>query len=143
LQEWYRAYVETFQQDRSGTKAFEVAFGRPASEVEREWRKWVIEQPEINLRVRPENAALGIRTSTNGSNDGVLITEVVSGSAAALARLRKGDIIVAIDDRSTRSLMDLRKIIASRNNGDEVHVRVRRNGEYLTATAKLRPVPNG
>jgi predicted metalloprotease with PDZ domain len=143
LVEWYTAYVTHFDADRTGAKAFEEVFGRPITDIEKDWRRWLMNQPTINLNVRPERAALGVRTNDTTTNDGVLITDVMSRSAAASAGLRRGDVIVAIDDKSTRSLLDLRKIIAAGANGDELVVRVRRNGEYFNIGVVLRPVPGG
>lgn len=141
LKIWYDAYVVHFDEDRTGAKAFEVAFGKPLADVERDWRRWVIDQPTIELGIRPERAALGIRTTENGTNDGVMVTDVMRGSAAAEAGLRKGDIIVSLNDRPTRSIRDMHKIIAARDTGDQVLVRARRDGSYLTFTVVLRPMP--
>jgi C-terminal processing protease CtpA/Prc len=143
LESWYRAYVERFDEDRSGAKAFEIALSKPLEEIERDWRRWVAQQPQIDLQIRPDDAALGIRSGENLTNDGVLITDIVPGSAAARSRLRQGDVIVSVDGRSTRSLMDLRKIIASHSVGDEVQIRARRAGEYFTLHVILRPVYAG
>ena len=143
LQTWYKAYVEHFGEDRTGAKAFEIAFGKPVTEIERDWRRWIMDQPAINLRIRAGDAALGVRCDDDGSNDGVLVTDVLAGSAASQGGLRRGDVVVAIDDRSTRSLMDLRKIIASQEVGDEVEIRLRRDGEYITVKVTLRAAPAG
>jgi S1-C subfamily serine protease len=131
--------VNTFREDRTGAKAFELTFEKPIAEIERDWKRWIADQPEIDLLIRSDDAALGIRSRENSSNDGVVIQEVIPGSAAAEAGLRKGDIIVAIDDQSTRSLMDLRKIIAVKDIGEVVEVRGRRNGEYFKMKVTLRP----
>lgn len=139
LGRWYRAYVRHFDADRSGREALEIAFGQPLEETERAWRRWVSQQPEIDLQIRGDDAALGIRSRENGSNDGVLITDIVPGSAAAAGRLRRGDVIVSVDGQPTRSLMELRKIIASKSVGDEVEIRARRNGEYLAIQVTLKP----
>lgn len=143
LQTWYRAYVEHFHEDHSGAKAFEIAFGEPVADVERDWRRWVMLQPAINLQLRVGDAALGIRSRENSSNDGVLITEIVPGSAVARSRLRRGDVIVGIDGQSTRSLADLRKVIAAHKAGDEVEVRARRTGEYFAVKVTLRAISGG
>jgi hypothetical protein len=142
LKPWYDAYVAYFEEDRTGAKAFEVAFGQPVSHVERDWRRWVADQPAIETGVRLDRAALGIRTSDESSNDGVTVTEVIRGSAAAEAGVRKGDVIVALDNRPTRSIREVHKIIATRDPGDRVEVRARRNGAYLTLSVVLRPLPD-
>jgi len=143
LETWYRAYTEHFHQDHSGAKAFEIAFGEPVADVERDWRRWVMLQPAINLQLRVGDAALGIRSRENGSNDGVLITEIVPGSAVARSRLRRGDVIVGVDGQSTRSLSDLRKAVASHKVGDEIEVRARRTGEYFAVKVTLRAISDG
>jgi tetratricopeptide (TPR) repeat protein len=143
LEKWYRSYVDHFDEDRSGAKAFEIAFGVPVADVEKQWRRWIAEQPEIDLQIRSDDAALGIRSRENASNDGVLITEVIPGSAADRGKLRRDDVIVALDGQSTRNLMALRKIIASKHVGDEVDVRARRNGEYFNVKVVLRPAFSG
>lgn len=143
LEDWYKAYVEGFERDRSGAKAFEKAFELPLASIEKNWRMWVHQQPEFNFRIRVGDASLGIRTRDNASNDGVLVTDVLMNSAAQLARLKRGDVIVSIDGKSTRTLVDLRRVLAERQVGDEVEVKARRNGEYFTAKVQLRPLVAG
>jgi hypothetical protein len=143
LADWYRAYVKTYIDDPSSAKAFEEVFAQPLEDIERAWRKWVLEQPTIDLRIGEGDAALGIRSDENLSNDGVLITDIIPGSTAARSRLRRGDVIVSVDGRATPTVLDLRRIIATREVGDEIEVKVRRNGEYFTIRAALRPLAGG
>jgi len=143
LELWYRTYTSTFEEDRTGRRAFEIVFSQPIAEVEKGWRKWLAQQPEMDLQLRPDDAALGVRSKPNGSNDGVLITDIVPGSAAARSRLRREDVIVSVDGRSTRTIMELRQVIASHKVGDEVEIRARRTGEYFTVRVTLRPIYSG
>ena len=143
LVEWYRAYVKTYAEDPTSTMAFEQVFGQSLEEIERSWRKWVANQPAVDLNINEGDAALGIRSDEDLANDGVMITDVLPGSSAARSRLRKGDVIVAVDDRATPSLVDLRRIIAAKEVGDEIVVKARRAGEYLTVRVTLRPLVGG
>jgi serine protease Do len=93
----------------------------------------------VDNRIAPGDASIGVTSGSNTSNDGILIDEVLPGSAASRARLRPGDVIVAIDGRETRSLLELQKLIGSRRVGDRVTVRVRRGVRYLTVELVLRP----
>ncbi len=139
LESWYQNYTDHFDEDRTGSKAFELTFKKPVEEIERDWRRWVIKQPEVNLRMRADSPALGIQTANRaGSNDGVLITNAFPSSGAARAGLRKGDVIVAIEGNSTRTLTELRKAIASYQPGESVQVRARRDGKYFTVPVVLR-----
>jgi len=140
LSEWYATYVKTYDEDRSGAMAFEQVFGEPVADVERAWRKWLIDQPEIDLRIGADDGAIGIQSGENLSNDGVLVTGVVPGSAASRSRVLKGDVIVSVDGKATRTLVELRRVVAVKEVGDEVKVRLRRQGEYLNMTLVLRPL---
>ncbi len=143
LAEWYHAYVKTYSEDPTSAKALEEVFGLPLESIEKRWRKWVMEQPTIDLQIGEGDAALGIGSDDNISNDGVLITEIMPGSTASRAGLRRNDVIVSIDGQATPTVLDLRKIIAAKDVGDQVEITVRRRGEYLSIRATLRPLVGG
>ncbi len=140
LQRWYQALQATVREDPTGAEAMVEAFGKPLREVEREWRRWVMSKPPVDLEVEAGDAALGIETRPNGSNDGVLVTRVLPGSAASRSDLKSGDVIVAVDGQPTRTLAELAAIIASRAVGDRVSVRARRAREYFQVEVALRPL---
>ncbi len=140
LRAWYNALVAGFQADPTGAKAFVVAFGMPLADVERAWRRWVARRPPIDTSIDPGDAALGVETDPAGSNDGVLVKRVLSGSAAAIGQLRPGDVIVSVDGQATRSLPELQAVIARKSVGETVRVRARRDGDYLSLIIRLRPL---
>ena len=72
--------------------------------------------------------------------DGVLITRILPGSAADRANLEIGDIIVAVDEKPTRSLSELRAIIGGKSVGESVAIRARRSRDYFTVVVALRPL---
>jgi hypothetical protein len=137
---WYRAYVEHFEEDATGSRALEIVFDRPVEETEKTWREWVASRPEIDTRIEYGDAALGIESDINASNDGVLIARILPGSAAARSRLRAGDVIVSVDGRPTRSFAELSAIIGARKVGETVEVRARRDGRYFSTSVVLRPL---
>ncbi|MHC5023676.1 MAG: TPR end-of-group domain-containing protein [Planctomycetota bacterium] len=143
LDAWYSAYVAGFEEDTTGRAALESVYGDPLEEIEQRWRRWVRTRPAVDMQVRDGDAALGIRANLRGSNDGVTVARVLSRSAAAIAGLRRGDVIVAIDGRPTRNLKELRTIIGGREIGDRIVARVRRNGRYLVVPMTLRPLVAG
>jgi hypothetical protein len=143
LATWYAAYVETFNDDRTGRRAFEIAFGVPVKEIETSWRQWILDQPRVDLVIDANDAALGVRTADNASNDGVLVTGVLPRSAASEGGLRRQDVIVAIDGKPTSTSSELRRIVASHKMGDVVQVRLRRKGEYFTVSLTLRRLASG
>lgn len=143
LAEWYKIYVANFDEDRSGAKSFEIVFNKPMQDVEKQWRLWIANQPEIDITIGYGDASMGIRAGDGSSNDGVVITEVIPKSAASRAGLRKGDVIVSIEGQSTPSGPELRQIVAARRVGDVISVRVRRDGQYLSVTLTLQPLVGG
>ncbi|MHC4989562.1 MAG: TPR end-of-group domain-containing protein [Planctomycetota bacterium] len=139
LEPWYEAYVEHFAEDPGGAVALESVFGQPVETIEREWRKWVLGRGQLDVSITYGDAALGVIADARSSNDGVVVEEVLPGSAAHRGRIRRRDVIVAIDGQATRSMSELQEIIASKEVGDRVEVRIRRRGTYLDVPVVLRP----
>ncbi|NQY92401.1 MAG: PDZ domain-containing protein [Deltaproteobacteria bacterium] len=138
LRDWYQMYVRHFNEDPTGKMAFETVFEKPLPQIERDWRRWVINRPKIDLRVDAGDAALGITSIDRLSNDGVLITQVFRDSGASIAKLRVGDVIVSIDETPTRSMPELVAVIASLDVGDTVTVRYRRDDTFSSVPVTLR-----
>lgn len=143
LVSWYRAYTRNFGRDPSGAIAFEAAFDKPVREIERDWRRWVISQPALDMEIGNGDAALGIRSGHNLRNDGVLVTDVLPNSAAEAVGLEKGDVIVAVDGQDTRTMRALQVAIGSKRVGEFVELRVQRDGVYFAVTVQLRPMTAG
>jgi hypothetical protein len=137
---WYGALIETCGEDPTGAEAFEVCFEESLAAVERQWQQWVRTRPKVDIAIDTGDAALGIESVLHSSNDGVLIADVIPGSAAAAGALETGDVIVAVDGEPTRSLTELQTIIATKRVGDSVRIRARRDGDYFTVVVRLRPL---
>lgn len=69
---------------------------------------------------------------------GVVITQVVEDSAAEDAGLQAGDLVVAVDGRPVRRVMDLRNKVGLAPVGDKVSLTVVRDGKRRTVTAIIR-----
>ena len=75
----------------------------------------------------------------NQSNEnGVVVDEVASKSAAEEAGIQKGDAIIAIDDVEITSAATLRYQLYKHNVGDKIKVKVKRGNETKTFTVKLQ-----
>lgn len=69
---------------------------------------------------------------------GLVISDVVLGSPAQKAGLRKMDVIVKLDNVEIKSMIDLRKHLYNKKNiGDSLKVGFYRNGEYQEVTVVL------
>jgi serine protease Do len=75
------------------------------------------------------------------STRGALISEVLSGTPAAEAGLRPGDVVLAIQGRDVENDRDFRETIAALAPGTEAELTLLRNGEKKTVTVELGERP--
>jgi len=61
-------------------------------------------------------------------NNGAFVDSLLENSAAGTAGIRKGDVIIGIDDKKIESSPELQEMIARHHPGDKVKVDVNRNG---------------
>lgn len=68
---------------------------------------------------------------------GVVITNVVKGSAAAKAGLKAGDVVTAVDGQQVNRSADLRNKVGLSPVGEQIHLTIQRNGERQEITATI------
>ena len=129
LIEWYRAYVAGYEDDPFGLSAMEIVFEKPSAQVQRDFRKWLIDLEEVADIDRP-GPSLGVALG-QGKGDGPVVDEIVAMNPGGVGgetgnRLRNRDVIVAIEGRTVRTLDDLTRVLGDYEVGDEVEVVVRR-----------------
>lgn len=78
----------------------------------------------------------------NDVPEGELVREVVTGSAADRAGIEVGDILVEFDGQKLTEEDTLSKLIRGKKVGDDVKLKVFRDGETLDLSAKLGEAPN-
>ena len=86
-----------------------------------------------------EHAYLGIRI--RDVSGGARVTQVVSGSPAAKAGLKVGDVILAFDGKSVSSADALTAAVFAAKAGETVDVAVRRDGTTKQVHVKLGVQP--
>ncbi|MBI4482673.1 MAG: M28 family peptidase [Acidobacteria bacterium] len=69
--------------------------------------------------------------------EGVRFADIRRGSPADQAGLKPQDVIVEFDGKKIQNLMDFTYVLRSHKPGDEVEVKVLRNGQPLTARVRL------
>jgi putative serine protease PepD len=84
---------------------------------------------------KAEHALLGVNVKT-GTN-GVSVADVQSGSAAAGAGLKAGDVITAVGGTTVTTAEQLRAIIDAHQPGDKLSLTLLRTGSTKTVTATL------
>jgi serine protease Do len=82
-----------------------------------------------------KTAFLGV--TTEKTDDGVLIEEVVKASAAEKAGLKKGDIITRVGEEKITSPEVLSDVVGFKKPKDEITITYKRNGKEATAKAVL------
>lgn len=139
FKKWYDTYTSTYDQDPTGVKAWETVFGKKFEDIEQDWLKWVAQQPTPPLRLVANQPYLGVKTGP--AVDGMAITSVVPGSGADQCGIKAGDTLCAIDGERTVDSCELVRMISNCNVGQELSVKIRRNGEYQTLKLTLSAMP--
>lgn len=135
---FYEEYTKRYRNDPTGAAAIERVFGKPLTDVERQWREWVKAAGAIDDTIRTGDASLGIQITETPT--GLKINKTLPGSAVRAGGMRAGDVIVAIEGKPVRSSRELALAIASKRVGDTVLVRYRRRDDYGELPITLRPL---
>ena len=89
-----------------------------------------------------QHAYLGIKVNDAANNGGAQVASVVSGSPAASAGLKAGDVITKIDGRDITSADDLTATISAHAPSDKVTVTLTRAGATKTIDVTLGTRPS-
>jgi S1-C subfamily serine protease len=90
----------------------------------------------------PQLAYLGITGSaTPGSRPGVVVVGAAPGGPAAVAGVRQGDAIEAVDGRQVSSMVQVQTLVTDRNPGQQVVLRIRRARHTLSIRVTLGTRP--
>ena len=73
-----------------------------------------------------------------GTVNGVYISEVTEGSAAADAGLTKGDVITAVDGKQISKMSELQEIVSMHRPGDKISITYMRNKKSQTKSVTLK-----
>ncbi|MDH3300304.1 MAG: trypsin-like peptidase domain-containing protein [Acidimicrobiia bacterium] len=76
-----------------------------------------------------------------GGEPGVEIVDVTAGSAAAMAGIEVGDRVLSLDEAPVTTITELAGLVLARQAGDEVNLRVVRDGVELDVGAVLGARP--
>lgn len=70
---------------------------------------------------------------------GVLVQDVIAGGAGDDAGLKVGDVILSVDGKDVNAANELQTIIGSHHPGDEVSLKIFRDGNNIDKSVKLKP----
>jgi hypothetical protein len=93
----------------------------------------------VGQQIEPPPVMLGITMSEDPDQDtdGVTLTSVLSGLPAEQAGLKAGDRVIEMDGQRIKGQGDLRSVIRSKKAGEELKVKVAREGEEKEITVQL------
>ncbi len=96
-----------------------------------------VKRGRIGVTIQDINPELRKAFDLKNGQQGVLITDVLKGSAAKKAGIKQGDVIVSVDGKPTKSSGQLRTRIGMKSIGDEVNVTLIRDGEIKHLTVEI------
>jgi hypothetical protein len=131
LKEWYTEYTTTYREDPTGIKAMERVLGRTIKDINRDYKAWVRALPEVPEQITRGMASLGLEIEA-GSGEGPVVASV-----GRRRDLKLGDIITSIDNRPTRDIAELVRVLGSCKPGQTVEVGYRRGKIYGTVMVEL------
>ncbi|MCS6988329.1 MAG: Do family serine endopeptidase [Chloroherpetonaceae bacterium] len=92
----------------------------------------------IGVQIKPVDAtaakALGL-----SKPEGAWVQQLVKGGAAESAGIKEGDVILSIDGRKVSAPNDLQAYVARKHAGDEVTLKVWRDGREREIRVRLKP----
>lgn len=89
--------------------------------------------------ITPEIAAsLGLKNES-----GALVTDVVSGSPADLAGIKRGDVIVSFNGKEIKKMLDLPRLVAETPAGKRVEIKIIRDGKENILSATISEQKEG
>ncbi len=87
----------------------------------------------------PQNkAVLGIQLEDAMGDNGANILGLYDGSGAEKAGLLAGDLILAVNGKKVKNMLDVIEALSKNNPGDQVKVKYMRNGDINTSKVKLQ-----
>ncbi|MBL4590940.1 MAG: hypothetical protein JKY96_03165 [Phycisphaerales bacterium] len=135
LNDFYQAYLQTYNSDPTGIKALEQAFNLEIDAIEKDYRKWIAALPTIPETGADLTATLGIGIK-NGSGDGVLVSSL-PGSSRRRTGLHTQEVITAINNRPTRDLFEFIRVLGDYRAGQTITLSTRRGIKHHQREVKL------
>lgn len=128
---------KTFDVDATGgAMTLGRNLGRGRTRVLTAPRAWAPAAPEPPAaQVEPPKVMVGIRMDE--AEDRVIIADVIDDTPAAKAGVQAGDVLVSVAGAEIKSTADVRDALKGKNPGDEIEVKVEREGNVETLRVTL------
>jgi S1-C subfamily serine protease len=116
------------QPDAADAAAGDPSSAQPAQQPPQSW-------PDAGLQVRKFTAEMAMSMKLQ-AQEGVIVTSVQPGSAAAAAGVHVGDVITSVATTPVRTRQDFAKAIGAASQGDAVMLNINRGDEKTYAIIK-------
>lgn len=126
---------KTFEIDTTGgAMTLGRNLGRGRTRVLNAPQAWAPAAPMV-AQVEPPKVMVGIRMDEEDGR--VIIADVIEDTPAAKAGMRAGDLLVSVSGVEIKATTDVRDALKDKNPGDEIEVRVEREGKAETLRVTL------
>ncbi|MGQ1890473.1 Do family serine endopeptidase [Thermophagus sp. OGC60D27] len=98
-----------------------------------------VQRGVLGVSIRDVNSELNEELDL-GTNQGAYVAEVVNGSGAEEAGIKKGDVIVSVENELVTKVSELQEKISRHRPGDKVNVTVIRDGKKKDFIVTLRNI---
>ncbi len=95
------------------------------------------------LGIEVQSEPVAINSSSGATMIGAIVELVMPGSPAAIAGLKKGDVIQKFGGRSFDNIRQLMLLIRQARPGNQIPITVVRDGQLVTLIANIEPRPPG
>ncbi len=136
LRTWYSAYVENYKEDRTGKAAFEIVLKKPIKEIDKDFRQWLKQLPDVAVDIRPGMANLPFVVDA-GAGEGVVVASIPGARGNGI---KARDVITALNGRPVRDLYDYARLLSEFQPGVSIDVAYKRpmaKGDAEHRTAKV------
>ena len=133
-------------QSSDGTSVEGMGFAIPSNEVvtivNQLVKKGKIVRPQLGVKVIalqgiPSSYRNHLNIKSNLKN-GIYVDSVTKHSAAAIAGVKAGDVIIKVDNQAVSDVASLHSILYNHKVGDNVNLTVNRNGKEINLRVKLQ-----
>ncbi|MEN6581763.1 MAG: trypsin-like peptidase domain-containing protein [Armatimonadota bacterium] len=125
---------------RAGTLGFAIPINTARSILDQVRRVGRVVVPWIGIaygEITPEVA----QQFNLPAKQGIIVAQVEKGGPAALAGIRRGDIIIEVDGNMVTNGGDLQKIVRQKNIGDKMQVTALRDGSRRNFVLTIKEMP--
>ena len=100
-----------------------------------------IVKPFLGIQMTAVNQSVRDELNLPEKTRGVIVVEVLNGTAAARAGIKQFDIIQSIEGQMVQTAIEVQNAIASKKAGDKITLIILRNGKQVTMPVTLQAKP--